>query len=73
MAYKLVTEYHLTYDIRPNVWVKLEGESFLHLIQPATGEAVFVADMLRNEKPMYYDSAQKVLSTSAEEIGEEET
>lgn len=73
MAYKEVIEYHLTYQSRPIVWVRVQGENILHQIIPSAGDGVFVADMLRNEKPMFYDADRKVLSTNAEEVGEEES
>ena len=73
MAYREVTGYHLTYQNRPVVWVQVQGEGFLHLITPSPNDAVFVTDMLRNEKPVFYDADRNVLSTTAEEVGEEET
>ncbi len=43
-------------------------------IEPLTFEDyTSMVDMLRNEKPVYYDSNQKALSTIKEEVGEEET
>jgi hypothetical protein len=73
MAYKEISKYSLTYSDHPAVWVTLIGENYSHLILPAPSDAVFVADMLRNEKPVYYDPDRKVLSTHSEEVGEEET
>ena len=40
---------------------------------PTGPNAVFVADMLRNEKPVFWNTEAKWLSTSSEPIGEEET
>ena len=73
MAYKEVIEHYLTYRDRPVVWVRVQGEKIVHMIVPDPSSAVFVTDMLRNEKPVYYDPVEKTLSTSAEEVGEEET
>jgi hypothetical protein len=73
MAYKEITNYSLTYQNRPVVWVTVQGESSPHMIIPAPNDAVFVADMLRNERPVYYDPDRQVLSTWSEEVGEEET
>ena len=35
-------------------------------------EARFLADMLRNEKPIYYDTSTGALATGKEEVGEGE-
>ena len=43
---------------------------------PPKDNAVYLADMLRNEKPVYYvesGSGRKWLTTSSEQIGEEES
>lgn len=42
---------------------------------PPKEDAVYIADMLRNEKPVYLvkTSSRKWLTTSSEQIGEEET
>lgn len=39
---------------------------------PSPENAVYIADMLRNEKPVYWVPAAEYLTTSVEEIGEEE-
>lgn len=40
---------------------------------PKPENATYVADMLRNEEPIYWDPKKRILSTSAEPVGEEET
>ena len=43
---------------------------------PPRENAVYLSDMLRNEKPVYYvesSSGKKWITTSAEQIGEEES
>jgi hypothetical protein len=67
-----VAEYGLMYQNGPVVWVTLIGGT-KHRIAPDSNDAVFVADMLRNEKPIFYDPDVNVLSTSSNErVGEEE-
>ena len=39
---------------------------------PSPENAVYIADMLRNEKPVYWVPAAEYLTASVEEIGEEE-
>ena len=43
--------------------------------RPPKENAVYLSDMLRNEKPVYYveSRGKKWLTTSAEQIGEEES
>lgn len=43
---------------------------------PPKADAVYLSDMLRNEKPVYYvesKSGMKWITTAAEQIGEEES
>ena len=72
MAYQEIVKYALVYKDRPGIYVSVDGSSY-HLILPDPSHGVFVADMLRNERPMYVDLATRTLSTSGEEVGEEET
>ena len=73
MAYKEVEHYHLTYQGRPIVWLRLKNENFLHQLEPPASDAIFVTDLLRNEKPVFFDPQSKVISSAAEEVGEEES
>ena len=76
MAYKEIGSYALVYHDRPAVYVRLIGESLSRLILPAPSDAVFVTDMLRNEKPVYFswspESQSIRLSTNKEPVGEQE-
>lgn len=36
-------------------------------------ELLFLVDLLRNEKPVYFDPTTKQINTTLEEVGEEET
>lgn len=80
MAVHKVENYVLRYDLdntRPWIIVHYKistswrNESFY----PSAENAVYLSDMLRNEKPIYIvkTSSRTWLTTSSEEIGEEET
>ncbi|NNE67111.1 MAG: hypothetical protein HKN33_11155 [Pyrinomonadaceae bacterium] len=43
-----------------------------HIYVPAD-QASFVADLFRNEKPVYYFTSDKIFGTGPEIVGEEET
>ncbi len=76
MVYKKVLEYSAGWrdDIHQGrIILKLEGEQG----QPVMGwydppEFQAVIDLLRNEKPVYYDREQQVLHTGQEPVGEGE-
>lgn len=80
MAVHMVKNYVLRYDLneeRPwliihyQVGSQWRNENW----RPPKEDAVYLSDMLRNEKPVYFveTSNRKWLTTSAEQIGEEET
>ncbi len=81
MAVFTVENYVLRYDMdqdRPWVIVHYrEGGNWRNVNWfPPKEDAVYIADMLRNETPVYYvesSSGKKWLTTAAEQIGEEET
>jgi hypothetical protein len=76
-----VENYVLRYDLggdHPWVIVHYEEDGTWHNVDlyPPASDAVYLADMLRNEKPVYYvesSTGRRWLTTSAEAIGEEET
>jgi len=81
MPVHMVENYVLRYDLnQERPWV-----IFHYLVDgnpknvnwfPPTETATYLSDLLRNEKPVYYVETQngsRWLTTSAEEIGEEET
>ena len=70
--------YVLRYDQRKErPWIILvfrvgDKEEHFTWVPPAES-AVYIADMLRNEKPVYWSPEGKFLSTSREWVGEEES
>jgi hypothetical protein len=75
-----VENYVLRYDIGQDrpwfIFHYKEGNSWRNENwYPPKENAVFLSDMLRNEKPIYFvkTSNRKWLTTSSEQIGEEET
>ena len=80
MAVYKIENYVLRYDMTNNKpWVIFHykvGTSWKNQNWfPPKEDAIYLADMLRNEKPIYYveTSGRKWITTSSEEIGEEET
>ena len=81
MAVYMISNYVLRYDLdddRP--WFifhyKVGGQTRNVNWFPPKEDAVYLADMLRNEKPVYYvesASGRKWMTTTGELIGEEET
>ena len=80
MAVHLVKNYVLRYDLNKNrPWVIFHykvGSQWKNVNWfPPKADAVYLADMLRNEQPIFYSVVgnKKWLTTSAEQIGEEES
>lgn len=81
MAVYNIENYVLRYDLTNNKpWVifhyKVDGRLKNKNWFPPKENVVYLADMLRNEKPLYYvesSSGRSWITTSSEEIGEEET
>jgi formamidopyrimidine-DNA glycosylase len=80
MAVHKIESYVLRYDLEGNKpWIithyKVSGSWRNESFYPPKEDAVYLSDMLRNEKPVYIvkTSTQTWLTTSSEEIGEEET
>lgn len=81
MAVYPVDNYVLRYDLDQNrPWVifhyRRDGSTRNVNWFPPKEDAVYLSQMLRYEKPVYYvesASGRKWLTTSAEEIGEEES
>ena len=76
MATELVQDYWLNYKPATQtvrVWIRT-GASGWQLVNELPAEkAVCVADMLRNEKPIFWVTGNKALHTKEEPPGEEET
>jgi hypothetical protein len=70
----LVTDYWLRYDansLTTQIYVKAGGT--WHLVNDLPVEkAVYISDMLRNEKPVFYIVDSKILHTKEEPPGEAE-
>lgn len=81
MAVYMIENYVLRYDLdQERPWFifhyKVSGSWRNVNWFPPKDNAVYLSDMLRNEKPVYYvesSSGKKWISTSSEQIGEEET
>jgi hypothetical protein len=81
MAVYNIENYVLRYDLDTNKpWVifhyKVDGKWKNKNWFPPKEDAVYLADMFRNEKPLYFvelSSGKKWITSSSEEIGEEET
>ena len=81
MAIYMVENYVLRYDLnQQRPWFifhyKINGNWSNVNWFPPQEHAVYLSDMLRNEKPVYYvelDNGSKWLTTSTEVIGEEES
>ena len=80
MAAYMVDTYILRYDLKEErPWFvlnyKARGKKKTVNWMPPAENAVFLSDMLRNEKPVYYveSHGKKYLTTSYEPVGEEES
>lgn len=80
MAVHMVENYVLRYDLDENrPWVifhyKKDGNNQNVSWFPPREDAVYLADMLRNEKPVYYveTATRRWLTTHFEQIGQEES
>jgi hypothetical protein len=81
MAVHMVKDYVLRYDLDQNrPWLifhyKIGNQWKNASWFPPKEDAVYLADMLRNEKPVYFvesSNGMKWLTTSSEQIGEEES
>ena len=66
---------HYRQTTGPRIFVKLYDDfgTRVHEIPHNPEDVLYIVDMLRNEKPLYYDTVTKFLTTSREEPGEEES
>jgi len=76
MAIKLINQYQAWWDSTANqgyFWFTyFDGER--KRTGPVKAESFkIVADLLRNEKPVYGDHTRAMVTTQSEEVGEEET
>jgi hypothetical protein len=75
MANELVQDYWLNY--RPatetvRIWIRTAESNWQLVNELSVEKGVFLSDMLRNEKPVYWITGNVSLHTLAEPIGEEE-
>lgn len=57
MADELVTDYWLNYKIKTDtvrIWIKTTASGWKLVDELPLEKAVFLSDMLRNEKPLFY-------------------
>ena len=79
MAIFEVKKYVLIYDdlnTQPHIMLQHIGPAGGQItveLFPTPENALFIADMLRNEKPVYWNTVEKCVTTSKEPVGEEET
>ncbi len=75
MADELVVEYWLNYQPGTEtvrIWVRTLESGWQLIYELAPERAVFVSDMLRNEKPIFWVTGNVSLHTREEPPGEEE-
>lgn len=81
MAWVAVSEYYLRYNIKEKQAVvgiyyredgRTEGRLLTQHFAVSSGEGLFLADMLRNEQPVYYDTEGGALASGKEGVGEGE-
>ncbi len=76
MADQMVTEYWLNYKPATQtvrVWIRTSASGWQLVNELPTEKAVFISDMLRNEKPVFWVTGNAALHTREEPPGEEET
>lgn len=81
MAWTPVVSYYLRFNVEDRqpvigIYYNIEGPGGTktlaqHFPLPAN-DALFIADMLRNEGPVYFDPESKAIASGKEEIGEGE-
>lgn len=75
MATEIVTDYWLNYKPATEtvkIWVKTGPSGWNLVNELSTEKAVFVSDMLRNEKPVFWITGNTALHTKEEPPGEAE-
>lgn len=74
MAKKLVTQYAVFHSVGgvSDINVYYDGGGADTMFSLPFAEAGYIIDILRNEKPIYYDAVLKRLSTSFETVGDGE-
>lgn len=78
MGLRKISKYELIFNDKteqPRIILRYlgpDGGNCSDELWPKPENAVYVADMLRNEKPIYWDPETRIISTSAEPVGEAE-
>ena len=77
MALKKITKYRFDYhtkDHKISLMVNYKEKNKIPTVKIALSpqNAVFLMDMLRNERPIFWDDTRKVLHTGSEPTGEGE-
>ena len=76
MATELVTDYWLNYKPQTQtarIWIKTAASGWQLVNDMPSDKSVFVSDMLRNEKPVFWVTGNQALHTKEEPPGEEES
>jgi hypothetical protein len=74
MPARLIKGYHVRHSIGQQSLIVLtyDGGEAVSLPAVSATEAHHLVDLLRNEKPIWYDAAKRELITSVEPVGEGE-
>ena len=73
---ELVLEYWLNYKPATEtarIWIRTAASSWQLVNELPVENAVFLSDMLRSEKPVYWIAGNVSLHTKGEPVGEEES
>ncbi|MDJ0757416.1 MAG: hypothetical protein QNJ45_28035 [Ardenticatenaceae bacterium] len=76
MADELVRDYWLNYKPATEtvrIWISTKKSGWQLVNELPIEKAVFLSDMLRNEKPVFWIPGNVSLHTRGEPVGEEET
>ncbi len=81
MSWIMIDKYWLQYDLEKlaaKVCITYTSDSLISSRRTKCftlppGDAIFLADMLRYEKPVYYDPETNLITTGEEPVGEEES
>jgi hypothetical protein len=77
MSWIPVDNYCLQYNTKEKtarIGIKYCGGSQEHSVTLPASDAIFLADLLRYERPVYFDpDSGAIVTTKGEEVGEQET
>lgn len=73
---QLIESYRLYWDLDNRFGgfiIRPEGGDTFHIRATDATEFMAFSDLLRNEKPLYFDPRRKLIQTGPEPVGEEES